>query len=96
MPLTVDITISEESFSTKQQSLIKESDKEIQFIEDLIQFVRNLNTTFIQNSKSLKEIVCILLIKIEELWIKHSKTVNITRHFKAWWNDDCHYTLNKF
>jgi len=94
--ITVNITISEECISTKWWSLIKGSDEENWFIEDLIQFIKNLNTTSIQNSESLEEIVQNLSIKIEDIWFKYSKTVNITRHSKAWWNEDCCYTLNKY
>jgi len=31
---------------------------------------------------------------IERIWYKHSKNVNITKHSKAWWNDNCHRDFN--
>ena len=34
--------------------------------------------------------------KIENIWFEHSKLVNITRYSKAWWNEDCYYSLDKY
>ena len=50
----------------------------------------------IQNTESLEEVVQYLATNIEDIWFKYSKMVNITRHFKAWWNKDCHHTLHKY
>ena len=46
-PITVDISIRDEYIPTKQWSLVKGSDEENWFIEDLIQFIKNLNTSSI-------------------------------------------------
>jgi len=69
--------------------LVKGSDEEKQFIENLIQIIKNLNTSFIQNAETLEEVVQLLSSKIEESWHEHSKPVNITRYSKAWWNKEC-------
>ena len=82
-PITINIPIRDESISTKRWSLIKESDEENRFIEDLIQFIKNLNITSIYDAESLEEIIWHLAIKIEDIWFKHSKMVNITKHSKA-------------
>ena len=82
-PITVDIPIYDENILTKQWSLIKGSNEENWFIEDLIQVIKNLNTTSIQDTKSLEEVVWYLVIKIKNIWFKNLKTVNITRHSKA-------------
>ena len=42
-----------------------------------------------QNAENLEEIVQLLASKIEESWQRKSKLVKITRHSKAWWNDEC-------
>ena len=57
IPITIDISISDEHISTKKQSLIKESDEESLFLEDLTQSIKNLNTSSIQNSETLEEII---------------------------------------
>jgi len=95
-PITVNIPIRDEYIPTKQHSLIKKSDEENWFIEDFIQFIKNLNTSSIQDIKSLEEVVQLLVTNIEDIWFRHSKIVNITRHFKAWWNENCCHTLCKY
>ena len=95
-PITIDIPIRDEDIPTKQCSLIKESDEENQFIEDLIQFIKNLNTSSIQDIESLEEVVQFLATNIKDIWFKHLKMVNITRQSKAWWNKDCCHTLYKY
>jgi len=91
----VDIHINDENIPTKWRSLVKESNKEKWFIEDLTWFIKNLNTSPIQDTKSLEEVVQHLVTNIEDIWFKYSKMVNITRHSKAWWNKDCRHTLQK-
>ena len=49
--------------------------------------------TSIQDAKSLEEVVQYLATNIEDIWFKYSKTVNITRHSKVWWNEDCQHLL---
>jgi len=82
--ITVNIPIRDEDIPTKQHSLIKGSDEENQFIENLIQFIKNLKTSSIQDVELLEEVVQLLATNIEDIWFKRSKTVNITRHSKAW------------
>ena len=78
------------------QILVKGSDEEKQFIDNLIQVIKNMNTTSIHDAKSLEEVVQYLASKIEKIWFEHSKMVNITRHSKTWWNEDCHHSLDKY
>ena len=66
------------------QILVKGSDEEKQFIDNLIQVIKNMNTTSIHDAKSLEEVVQYLASKIEKIWFEHSKMVNIIRHSKAW------------
>jgi len=48
--------------------LAKGSDEENQFIENIIQIIENMNTTIIQNAKTLEEVVQSILSNIEESW----------------------------
>ena len=91
--ITVNIYIDNENIPTKWHSLVKGSDEEKQFIEDLTRFIKNLNISPIQNAESLEEIVQHLVTNIENIWFKYLKTVNITRYSKAWWNEDCRHML---
>jgi len=56
-PITINISIRDEDIPIKWRSLIKGGDEENQFIEDLIQFITNLNTSSIQDVESLEEVV---------------------------------------
>jgi len=55
-----------------------------------------VNTTSIHNTESLEEVVQYLASKTKKIWFEHSKTVNITRHSKAWWNKDYRHSLDKY
>jgi len=48
------------------QILVNGSDEEKQFINNLIQVIKNVNTTFIHDIKSLEEIVQYLASKIKK------------------------------
>ena len=91
--ITVDIHIDDENIPTKWRSLVKGSDEEKRFIENLTRFIKNLNISLIQDAESLEEIVQYLVTNIENIWFKYLKTVNITRYSKAWWNKDCQHML---
>jgi len=88
-PITINVSIWKERISHLQHSLAKESDEEIQFI-------KNANISSFQNAENLEEIVQLLISKIEESWQRNSKLVKITRHSKAWWNDKCQLSLDKY
>ena len=65
-PITVKVSICKERISHTQQSLAKESDEENQFIENIIQIIKNVNMTIIQNAETLEEVVQSILSNIEE------------------------------
>ena len=92
--ITINISIVEEYIHTMKWSLTKNSEDEDHFIEELTNFIKNLKTDFILNSNILKEIVNSLAINVDSIWYKHSKKVNITKHSKAWWDDNCWRDLN--
>jgi len=48
--------------------LAKGSDEENQFIKNIIQIIKNVNITIIQNAEILKEVVQSILSNIEESW----------------------------
>jgi len=80
----------------KKQSLIKNSDKENHFIKELVNAIKSMDTSSIQSIKALENIIQILAININNTWHKYSKNVNITKHFKVWWNEDCCKNLNTY
>ena len=94
--ISVNISIFDEHISIEKQSLIKNSNKENYFLEELINFIKSMNMSSIHNIEALEIVVQTLAINIKNIWLKYSKNVNITKHFKAWWDDDCHKDLNKY
>ena len=55
--LTVNISIFKENIQTKRYTLVKNSEKEDNFIIELIEAIKGLNTSNIQNKEELKDII---------------------------------------
>ena len=51
-------------------------------------------TDFILDINTLKETVNSLAVNVNSSWHKNFKKVNISRHSKAWWNDNCQRDLD--
>jgi len=88
-PLTVDISIFEEHIQTRRCMLVKNSEEEDKFVNKLIETIKGMNTENICNKNVLNQIVQEFSSITERLWYKHSKIVNITKHSKEWWNEQC-------
>ena len=95
-PITVNISIIDECIQTKKWSLIKNNKEENHFIKELIDAIMNIDISSIQSIKALKNIIQILATNINNIWYKYSKNVNITKHSKAWWDEDYHKDLNTY
>jgi len=83
-PLTISIPIVEESITLTKHSIIKDSKEESSFIKDIITSIRNLNTSNLSSVFSLDSAVNEFANAVESAWVKNSKVVNITKHFKSW------------
>ena len=55
-PLTIDIMIIEEYIQTKKHTIIKNSEEEKNFLAELIESVKGLNTKYISSKENLKQI----------------------------------------
>ena len=64
--ITIDVSIQEERISHPQHLLAKGSNEEIQFIKNIIQIIKNVNTSSFQNAENFEKIVQLLTSKIEE------------------------------
>ena len=93
VPLVVSIAINEEHIHIKKQMITKDSKNEKEFIKQLGEQISNINTSNIADKETLENITQELATAIEDLWNRHSRTVNITRHSKEWWNEDCRRNL---
>ena len=88
-PLIITIPIIKEHIQTKKQMIVKDSDEEKTFIEKLIKTISSINTSNLSNVDSLKNVVLTLTCSIERIWKENLKVVNITKHFKSWWDENC-------
>ena len=59
------------------------SDEEKHFLKELTLFIKRLDTSSIQSINVLENTIHDLLINIENIWLKYSKIVNITKYSKV-------------
>jgi len=76
--------------------LTKNSEKEVCFIEELINFIKNLKIDLILDNNVLEETVNSLATNVDDIWHKHSRKANITKYSKAWWDDKYWKDLDKY
>lgn len=94
--LTVDISIIKKFILDKWHIIIKNNEKEIKFITDIIEAIKNMDTEQIKNKELLKFIVQEFTNKTESIWYNYLKCINITKHFKVWWNEEYQSKLAKY
>ena len=82
VPLTVNILIFKEYIQTRKQKIIKNGKEKTKFINEIIKLVKGLNINHIRSKKDLKQLVQEFTHNTDEIWFKHSKMVNITKHSK--------------
>jgi len=89
----VNIIIREEFIQDKCQTIIKNSEEEEEFVNELKNKVGNIDATNIPDSNLLEKIMQEFTFITENLWAKYSKYVNITKCFKVWLNEECNRDL---
>ena len=88
--------IFEGNIQTEKYTIVKDSEEEYNFINNLIEAIKDLNTDNIQSKEGLKHIVQTFANYMERIWDKHSKNFNITKNSKVWWNEDCCRILENY
>ena len=81
--LIVIILIFDKNVQTKNHMIVKDSDKENNFIAKLIVAIREIDTNNIWDIDSLKDTIQSLAYDTERIWAKNSKIINITKHSKS-------------
>jgi len=74
---------------------MKNSEEEASFIKDVSSIIKNLDVSDMSDTDKLENIVNIFASNTEHAW-KNSKLVNVTRHSKSWWNEDCNRSLRNY
>ena len=95
-PLTITIPIKEEFVQSSKFLLLKKSKEEEIFVKEVIAIFKSLDTSTLLNQESLEQIVNSLVSKIDQAWNTNARKVNITKHSKKWWNEDCNHSLNEY
>jgi len=79
----VSIPIAEENIITSKFSIAKNSEKEENFIKDVLSIIKSIKVSDLLDINKLKDITNSLTSSIENIWRLNSKQVNITRYSKS-------------
>ena len=83
VPLTIDISITEDFIQEKHWTIIRNSEEKENFISDLTKTIENIDTLNILDKESLKLTVQEYIRISEFILYKHSHCINITKHFRV-------------
>jgi len=64
--------------------IVKDSKEEGVFVKEVIEVFKEINMSNLSDIEQLEDIVCSLTNLIKRIWVKNSKTINITKHSKSW------------
>ena len=89
VPLTVTILIAKEFIQTSKLLILKKSDEKEVFIKEVISIFKFINTLTMSNQESLEQVVNVLVSRIDQAWNTNTRRVNIMKHSKKWWDENC-------
>jgi len=95
-PLTITIPIVEESVNSTKHSIIKDSEEEASFIKNVTISIRNLNMSNLSDITSLDRVVNNFANIVKSAWEKNLKIINIMKHSKSWWDENCSRDLENY
>ena len=64
--------------------IVKDSDKNKNFVNELIKVIKVINIDGISNINFLKCVMQSIACAMERIWAKNLKIINITKHSKSW------------
>ena len=94
--LTINIPIEDKFVQSTKLSIIPGSDKEKEFVKNVISDMSTLDTSNINNVDNLIDVVNRLGSIIELTWLKNSKRTKISKHSKQWWSQSCRSAISKY
>ena len=92
----MSIPIAEENIGSSRFSIAKNSEEKASFIKDVSYAIKNIDTTDLSDIHLLEDVTNTLASKIKNTWRVNSKQVNITKHSKSWWNEECSLVLSNY
>ena len=95
-PLSVNIPIFEEIIQSLKFTIPPKSNQEMEFIKDIISNLKLLDTTNIDDSKKLEQLVSQLGLIVKQSWSKNAKKSKISKHSKQWWSESCSRALDTY
>ena len=94
--LTITIPIVEEHIQTKKYIIVKDSEEEKIFVNEVIKAIKDINMSDLSNVVSLENVVCSFTYSLERIQENNSKIVNIIQHSKSWWDVNYSRDLEKY
>jgi len=79
-----------------KELLQKNSNEEELFIKEVITSFTKLDISNISDIPELERVVNDFANIVDNAWTKNSKIINITKHVKSWWNNNCNKDLAKY
>jgi len=92
----VSISIAEENIGSSRFSIVKNSKEKASFIKDISYAIKNIDITDLSDIHLLEDVTNTFVSKIKNTWRVNSKQVNITKHSKSWWNEECSLALSNY
>jgi len=75
----ITILIVKEHVQTKKHIIVKDSNKEKNFVKELIDAIKNIDMSILSDSNYLEKVVLNLASSVERTWAKNSRIVNTPR-----------------
>ena len=76
--------------------MIKNSEEEDYFIAKLIEAIKKIDIEQLMDKDSLELQVQEFTNKLDVIWYKYLKYINIIKYSKAWWNENYQSKLAKY
>ena len=83
-PLMIIILIVEEHTITHKRTIAKNSNEEVEFINEVIASFAKVDVLNVVNISELEKAVSNFANIVDCSWMKYLKLVNITKHSKSW------------